>query len=90
MKGNIYATSYAYRCSNMYCLSGMFKSAEAEVLSLPYRAYALDVVVDIGYLRHNEERSITEIHKELRSAGIEVCERECYGLLHVFEVETPF
>ena len=85
MKGNIRATSYAYRCSNMDCGSGMFKSAEAEALSLPFRTYALDVVVEIGYLRHNGKRSITEIHRELRSAGIEICERECYELLHVFE-----
>ena len=56
MKGNIYATSHAYRCSNMDCGGGMFKSAEAEALSLPFRTYALDIVVEIGNLRHSEKR----------------------------------
>ncbi len=84
MKVNIHATSYPYRCSSMDC-GGMSKSAEAEALSLPFRTYALDVVVENGCLRHNGKRSIAEIHRELRSAGIEICGRECYELPHVFE-----
>ena len=84
MKGNIYATSYAYSCISTMC-GKTYRSMEADMLSLPYRTYGIDVIVEIGYLRHEEKRSMDEILKALRSLGIRMSRTECYILTHVFE-----
>ncbi|MHB8395874.1 MAG: transposase [Thermoplasmataceae archaeon] len=84
MRGNIHATNYAYSCSNEGC-GRIFRSTEADMLSLPFRTYSIDIMVEIGFLRHDEKRSIPEIHKDLMARGIEICEREVYELVHVFE-----
>ena len=55
------------------------------MLSLPYRTYGIDVIVEIGYLRHEEKRSMEEILAALRSMGIKMSMPECYDLSHVFE-----
>ena len=55
------------------------------MLSLPYRTYGIEIIVEIGYLRHEEKRSIDEIPKSLRSLGIRMSSTECYILTHVFE-----
>lgn len=55
------------------------------MLSLPYRTYGIDVIVEIGYLRHDEKRSMEEILATLRSQGIQISRPECYDLCHVFE-----
>ena len=52
MKGNIYATSYAYSCIGTMC-GKKYRSTEADMLSLPYRTYGIDVIMEIGYLRQN-------------------------------------
>ena len=84
MTGGIYATSYAYSCTNAMC-GKTYRSMEADMLSLPYRTYGIDVIVEIGYLRHQGKRSIDEILAALRSRGIQMSKPECYGLSHVFE-----
>ena len=84
LDGKIYAVSCAYRCTSSIC-GKLYRSAEAEILSLPYRTYSLDVMAEIGYLRHEEKRSIPEICTALRAMGIDISERECYDLVHVFE-----
>ena len=84
MRGNIHATSYAYSCTNAGC-GKLYQSAEADLMSLPFRTYSIDVIVEIGYLRHEEKRSMEEIHRELRGRGISISPGECYILSHVFE-----
>ena len=84
MRGNIHATNYAYACSSPGC-GRIFRSTEADMLSLPFRTYSIDIMVEIGFLRHDEKRSMPEIHKDLMARGIEICEREVYELVHVFE-----
>ena len=84
LDGKIYAISNAYRCTGCIC-GKLYRSAEAEILSLPYRTYSLDVMAEIGYLRHEEKRSIPEICYFLISLDIEISERECYDLVHAFE-----
>lgn len=84
MNGCIYATSYAFRCSNTAC-ARLYRSTEADLLSVPFRTYSIDVVVEIGFLRHEEKRSMKEIFLSLRKKLIDISLRECYHLLHVFE-----
>ena len=47
MKGNIYATSYAYSCTSGGCRK-TYRSLEADLMSLPFRTYSVDVIVEIG------------------------------------------
>lgn len=84
MMGNIHATNYAYTCSNEAC-GKTYRSMEADMLSLPFRTYSIDIIVEIGFLRHDEKRSIPEIRKQLRARDIRISEREIYELVHVFE-----
>ena len=83
MTGGIHATSYAYSCTNTMC-GKAYRSMEADMLSMPYRTYGVDVIVEIGYLRHEEKRSIDEILAALRSRRIQMSKPECYELSHVF------
>ncbi|MCL5788994.1 MAG: hypothetical protein M1290_00830 [Candidatus Thermoplasmatota archaeon] len=80
IKESMYATSYAFKCSRC---SRTFRSSETDLISFPFRSYSIDVIVEIGYLRNEEKRSILEIHYRLTSRGIEISERKCYDLLHV-------
>lgn len=84
MGGNIYVTSYAYSCTDTMC-GKTYRSSEADMLSLPYRTYGIDIIVEIGYLRHEEKRSINEILKSMHSHGVKMSMPECYDLCHVFE-----
>lgn len=84
MKGKIFAFSYAYKCSSTAC-GRTYRSAEADLLSLPFRTYSLDVLAEIGFLRHEEKRSIPEIDESLSRKRIDISERECYDLVHLFE-----
>jgi hypothetical protein len=61
------------------------RSARAQALALKGRTYGVDVVVEVGYLRYREHRSIPEIRDRLVERQIEISEREVYELLHVFE-----
>ena len=55
------------------------------MLSLPYSTYGINVIVEIGYLRHEEKRSMEEILAAFRSLEIRMSMPECYDLSHVFE-----
>jgi hypothetical protein len=61
------------------------RSARAQALTLKGRTYGVDIVVEVGYLRYHEHRSIPEIRDRLVERKVEVSEREVYELLHVFE-----
>lgn len=84
LDGKIYDISNAYRYIGSVC-GNLHRSAEAEMLSLPNRTYSLSVMAEIGYLKHEEKRSIPEICYFLISLDIEISERECYDLVHAFE-----
>lgn len=84
LKGGITAISYVYECSNNACRKS-YRSTEADLLSLPFRTYGVYVIVEIGYLRHEEKRSIEETLGSIGSLGIEISRTECYELSHVFE-----
>ena len=84
LHGNIYVTNYAYACQDPQC-GKLFRSTEADLMSLPFRTYSVDVIVEIGYLRHEEKRSIQETLNALRTMGIQISKTECYELSHVFE-----
>ena len=68
LRGTLLVTSYAYRCPNASCPEpgALYRSTEAEALSLKYYQYGLDVVAKVGHLRFREYRTIRKARRILR------------------------
>jgi hypothetical protein len=82
--GTIYAVSFGYRCSNENCCSNLiYRSAEAESLSLKYYSFGLDVIARIGELRFLSNMTLGEIHLELQKR-VEISEREIQYLIETY------
>lgn len=82
--GIIYAVSIGYDCSNDSCTSEIvYRSAEAESLSLKYYSFGLDVIATVGEMRFTKNRTLGEIHSEL-SKKISISEREVQYLIETY------
>ena len=82
MTGRFYVTSYGYCCSNPECSEAgeIYRSEEAEALSVPGCSYGLDVIVEVGYQRFWQQRTISEIHTALKER-VAISERQVLNLL---------
>jgi len=86
LNGTYKVTNYAFRCSNPECKHKdvVHRSTEAEFLAPKFRNFGLDVIVEIGYLRFREKRTIGEIRLALANKGVEISESEVYVLMEVY------
>ena len=86
MDGLFKVTSWAHCCSDGRCpASGTrFRSSEAELMSLKWRTFGLDVIGEIGLRREERHETVSEIHHALVRDGVAISEREVYELLEVF------
>jgi len=68
LRATLHVTSYAHRCPNRACPEPgkVYRSAEAETLSLKYYQYGLDVIAKIGHLRFREYTTIRKIRRTIR------------------------
>ncbi len=95
MDGLYMVTTWAHCCSDDRCpASGTrFRSSEAELLSLKWRTFGLDVIGEIGLRREERHETVAEIHRALVRDGVVISEREVYELLEVFyallELRSP-
>lgn len=82
--------SQGYRCFNPDCphVDAIYRSAEAEALSLPGCSFGVDVIVEIGYQRFWMRRTIREIH-ELLKERLPISERQVLNLLIHFLALLP-
>jgi hypothetical protein len=83
--GRVY--NQAYRCSRGPDCDGqgqVYRSAYADGLSLPYYSYGLDVIVAIGQGRLRRQRTIPELHGQLRQGGMAISEREVEYLFDAY------
>jgi hypothetical protein len=85
LEGRYHVFSQGYRCSNLDCPEPqvVYRSAEAETLSVPKCSYGIDVIVEIGYQRFWFQRTIAEIHTALKER-ILISERQILNLLANF------
>ena len=85
LEGRCHVFSQGYRCSNPNCPEPqvVYRSAEAETLSVPKCSYGVDVIVEIGYQRFWFQRTIAEIHTAL-DERISISERQILNLLANF------
>jgi hypothetical protein len=52
---------------------------------LPRHEFGLDVIARVGALRYAEHRSVPEIHRDLETQGVAVCERTVTNLLDRYD-----
>ena len=75
------------RCRNPSC-SRYHKAFRPEAegrIALPQHEFGLDVIALIGELRYQQHRSVPEIHQELLSRGLRICERTVTNLLDRYD-----
>jgi hypothetical protein len=82
LDGRVHVFSQGYRCSNPACPRPevVYRSAEAEALSLPECSFGVDAVVEAGYQRFWMRRTVLEIHALLKER-FPVSERQVLNLL---------
>jgi hypothetical protein len=87
LSGQFYVISQGYRCSNPACeeAQATYRSNEAEGLSVPGCGYGVDVIVEVGYQRFWQQRTVAEIHAAL-SSQVLISERQVLNLLANFLV----
>lgn len=87
LTGQVYVTSWGYRCPNASCAAQetLHRSVVAEQLHLGRRQFGRDVVVQVGYWRFWHHLTVTEIHERLSTElRLPICEREVLHLLGDF------
>jgi hypothetical protein len=72
LKDTVHVTSYAYHCINKTCPKPKetYHSTEAEMLSLKYYQFSLDVIAKVGHLYFKKHQTIDEITQTLRKLPI--------------------
>jgi hypothetical protein len=72
LKETLHITSFAYRCPNKVCPKPqeIHRSAEAEMLSLKYYQFSIDVIAKVGHLYFKEHNTIDQITQTLRKLQI--------------------
>ena len=80
------------RCHNRAC--GRYRKPyrpEAEGrLVLPEHEFGLDVIAKVGSLRYRQHLSVPEIHQQLGSQGLDICERTVTNLLDRYDELLAF
>lgn len=82
LKGVIRAVSLGYKCSNPDCVQQdtVYRSAEAEMLSMKHSSYGFDVLALVGKLRFKQHMTRQEITDELNTRGITTSDRNAQKL----------
>ena len=77
LEGVYRLTLKLYRCPNRECARyhQMCRPEEEGRWALPHGEFGLDVIALVGTLRYQEQRSIVQIHEELKRRGVVVAQR---------------
>jgi Transposase, Mutator family len=75
------------RCRNQACsrYQQPYRPEEEGQWALPHGECGLDVIALVGTLRYREQRSVPEIHQDLKERGVQVCERTVEHAMHRYE-----
>lgn len=84
--GALRVKSYGYRCQNPECQYNKVvqRSAVGETLTIKGYTYGMDVIVHVGVLRLTHNYTREQIHRDLISKGIPICEREVQYLYEAY------
>lgn len=88
LNGIVFVVSQARVCGNPNCdhQGEVYKSAAAQMVTLPKCTYGLDVIAQIGWWRDREHLNREQIHEGLRGYRIQMCEREVDHLYARYQV----
>lgn len=77
-----------YRCNNHQCSKSgtVYRSAEAENMSMKYLTFGMDVLALVGQLRFKEHKTIGEIAHELEQRGVITTERNVQKLYERYSI----
>lgn len=80
-------TLKVYRCRNQACprYHQPTRPEEEGAWALPHGEFGLDVIALVGTLRYQQQRSIPQIHEELRRRGLQVAQRTVTDQLYRYE-----
>jgi len=62
-----------------------YRPEEEGRVALPQHEFGLDVIALVGALRHQQHRSVPEIHLELTGRGLAVCQRTVTNLMDRYD-----
>jgi hypothetical protein len=87
LEGVYCLTLKLYRCQNAECAlyHQMCRPEEEGRWALPHGEFGLDVIALVGTLRYQEQRSIVQIHDELKKRGVVVAQRTVTDQLYRYE-----
>lgn len=87
LEGVYHLTLKLYRCPNTECgrYHQMCRPEEEGRWALPHGEFGLDVIALVGTLRYQEQRSIVQIHEELKRRGVVVAQRTVTDQLYRYE-----
>ena len=87
LEGVYRLTLKLYRCQNAECARyhQMCRPEEEGRWALPHGEFGLDVIALVGTLRYQEQRSIVQIHEELKRRGVTVAQRTVTDQLYRYE-----
>jgi hypothetical protein len=88
LDGAVYVVSQARECANPECeqQGQVYKSAAAQMVTVPKCTYGLDVIAQIGWWRDREHLNREQIHVRLRDHGVQISEREVDYLYGRYQV----
>jgi len=89
LDGRVQVISVGYRCLNPNCVEGgrMYLSQAAQRLTVRGNSFALEVIVQIGYLRFWKRWTVTQLHEALtQEHHLLISKRTVLYLLGVFLV----
>ena len=87
LQGVTRLTLKVHRCRNAECsrFHQPTRPEEEGGWALPHGEFGLDVIALVGALRYQQQRSIPQIHEELRRRGLQVAERTVTNQLYRYE-----
>ena len=87
LQGVTRLTLKVYRCRNQACprYHQPTRPEEEGGWALPHGECGLDVIALVGTLRYQQQRSIPQIHEELRRLGLQVAQRTVTEQLYRYE-----
>jgi hypothetical protein len=87
LEGVYQLTIKLYRCPTTQCprFHQMCRPEEEGGWALPHGEFGLDVIALVGTLRYGQQRSIAQIHEELKRRGVTVAERTVTDQLYRYE-----
>lgn len=87
LEGVYHLTLKLYRCLNAECARyhQMCRPEEEGRWALPHSEFGLDVIALVGTLRYQQQRSIVQIHEELKRRGVVVAQRTVTDQLYRYE-----